>query len=444
MKYAEQIRTTNGGWWQLLLFWRRRINKQKATLISAYAPTIDKSLRIKGSVLWATRHTYHSIGKSEKLIILGDFNARVRTDHNTWSGVMGQQGTGKCNSNGLLQTCTAHELIITNTLFRLPTRNKTMEEWCMWRQSEKVNVWGRVLDWPQTTIGVQAQEDKCHQAEGQVRQWGPTTRAWRRASWVVLWISYNWGRLSSVQRHDPWHSFSAHRAHHAEKPGLVWWKLWRKQGHARREESSSQNLPTRPIICSQKYSFHQHLQDSTNQIKQDLWLAAKADEIQKYADTYDSKRFYDALKAVYGPQSSRTSPLLNVNATTLITDKPAILNRWAEHFGAVLNRPADINAEAIACLPQVETNQATLYWKSPRCRCHPCRSIQAWWWHHRRMWDEEVIPQNAFIIRLYKKGNRQLCDNYRYIVEQITCIFGVNRANCDTSTKVGIGHLYGH
>ena len=35
-----------------------------------------------------------------------------------------------------------------------------------------------------------------------------------------------------------------------------------------------------------------------------------------------------------------------------------------------------------------------------------------------RMWDEEVIPQhlkNAAIIHLYKKGNRQLCDNYRGI-----------------------------
>ena len=85
---------------------------------------------------------------------------------------------------------------------------------------------------------------------------------------------------------------------------------------------------------------------------QDSWLAAKADEIQKYADTHDSKRFYDALNAVYGPQSS----LLNADGTTLITDKPAILNRWAEHFSAVLNRPADINAEAIARLPQVETN----------------------------------------------------------------------------------------
>ena len=45
-----------------------------------------------------------------------------------------------------------------------------------------------------------------------------------------------------------------------------------------------------------------------------------------------------------------------MDGTTLITDKPAILNRWAEHFSAVLNRPADINAEAIARLPQVETN----------------------------------------------------------------------------------------
>ena len=89
---------------------------------------------------------------------------------------------------------------------------------------------------------------------------------------------------------------------------------------------------------------------------QDSWLAAKADEIQKYADIHDSKRFYDALKAVYGPQSWITSPLLNVDGPTLITDKHAILNRWAEHVSAVINRPADINAEAIARLPQVETN----------------------------------------------------------------------------------------
>ena len=93
----------------------------------------------------------------------------------------------------------------------------------------------------------------------------------------------------------------------------------------------------------------------------DSWLSAKADEIQGYADRHDTKRFYEALKlvkAVYGPQSSGSSPLLSADGTTLLTlaDKKLILERWAEHFVSVLNRPASINDEAIARLPQVMIN----------------------------------------------------------------------------------------
>ena len=175
---------------------------------------------------------------------------------------------------------------------------------------------------------------------------------------------------------------------------------------------------------------------------QDSWLAAKADEIQKYADTHDSKRFYDALKEVYGPQSSSTSPLLNVDGKTIITDKPAILNRWADHFSAVNNISADIKAEAIARLPQVETNtdldrppseeEVKKAIKQLSTEKAPgADAIHADVHKHGDdtllqkltdlfclMWDEEVVPQqlkDASIIRLYKKGNRQLCDNYRGI-----------------------------
>ena len=35
---------------------------------------------------------------------------------------------------------------------------------------------------------------------------------------------------------------------------------------------------------------------------QDSWLNQKAEEIQNYADKNDMKRFYDAIKTVYGPQ----------------------------------------------------------------------------------------------------------------------------------------------
>ena len=103
-------------------------NKQKATLISAYAPAMTNPEEVKDQFYEQLDALIAAVPKSEKLIILGDFNARVGTDHHTWSGVIDQQGTGKCNSNGilLLHTCTAHELLITNTLFRLPTRNNVI------------------------------------------------------------------------------------------------------------------------------------------------------------------------------------------------------------------------------------------------------------------------------------------------------------------------------
>ena len=89
---------------------------------------------------------------------------------------------------------------------------------------------------------------------------------------------------------------------------------------------------------------------------QDSWLSSKADKIQSFADRKNMKKFFDALKTVYGPQSSETTPLLSADRTNLLTDKEAILKKWAEHFDSVLNRPSSINDDALNRLPQVECN----------------------------------------------------------------------------------------
>ena len=90
--------------------------------------------------------------------------------------------------------------------------------------------------------------------------------------------------------------------------------------------------------------------------KQDSWPSSKADEIQSFADRKAIEKFFDALKTVYGPQSSGTNHLLSADGTSFLTDKNASFKRWAEHFDGVLNRPSSINDDAMNRLPQVECN----------------------------------------------------------------------------------------
>ena len=90
---------------------------------------------------------------------------------------------------------------------------------------------------------------------------------------------------------------------------------------------------------------------------QDSWYSKKAVEIQSYTDQHNTKRLYEAIKALYGPQPSGSPPLLSADGTQLFTERNQILERWAEHFDSVLNRPASINDEAIARLPQVAINE---------------------------------------------------------------------------------------
>ena len=68
------------------------------------------------------------------------------------------------------------------------------------------------------------------------------------------------------------------------------------------------------------------------------------------------KKFQDALKTIYGPKKSGATPLLSADGSTLLTDKDAILKRWAEHFNSVLNRQSSVNDNAINRLPQIKFN----------------------------------------------------------------------------------------
>ena len=70
------------------------------------------------------------VPKEDKLILLGDFNARVDSDCRLWNSITGKEGVGKANSNGilLLSKCAEYDLVITNTLLR--QRNMSRRHGC--------------------------------------------------------------------------------------------------------------------------------------------------------------------------------------------------------------------------------------------------------------------------------------------------------------------------
>ena len=128
---------------------------------------------------------------------------------------------------------------------------------------------------------------------------------------------------------------------------------------------------------------------------------------------------------------------------SLISDKEKILERWAEHFESVLNRPSNFNEEAIDRLPQVpvvgsladpptEAEDAKAIkrlssGKAPGADSIPAgvyaaggpKAIESLTSLFTTMWTKEKLPQefkDATIIHLLKcKGSRNSCDNYRGI-----------------------------
>ena len=66
-----------------------------ATIISAYAPTMTNPDETILAFYEDLESSLKTVPKEDKLFLLGDFNARVGTDHLAWSEVFGNHGIRK-------------------------------------------------------------------------------------------------------------------------------------------------------------------------------------------------------------------------------------------------------------------------------------------------------------------------------------------------------------
>jgi len=87
-----------------------------ASLFSCYAPILAALQADKECFYEQVDRAVQAEPHKVKVLVLGDFNARVGKDYNLWHKVLGRHGLGKENSNGtmLLDLCVKHGLVVSH------------------------------------------------------------------------------------------------------------------------------------------------------------------------------------------------------------------------------------------------------------------------------------------------------------------------------------------
>ena len=455
------------------------LDKSYVTLISIYAPTMTNPEENKERFYQQLDEAIQKVPKQDKLILLGDFNARVGTSSDLWHGIIGKHGIGQENSNGklLLTLCSQHKLAITNTFFQLKDHHKTTwmhprsKHWhqidhIICRQSDvqdfritramrgaecstdhvllrsKVNIQVKKKRRPQGKKPPKKLDVRKMKTQETIENLqNNLSERLEHLTFRQGEIENNWAELRQQVSEAALETLGTMKRHHQD---------WFDENDDEIEALLNDKYVAHKIwltdkTCSSKHNnFKQarsKLQRRLREMKDDWWKK-KAEEIQMYADTKNTKMFYSSLKEVYGPRQVSTAPIKDIEGE-LLTDKQDIDKRFAEHFEQLLNRPSAIDPEAINEIPARKVNNQIDELPTVSEVSKAINELQSGkaagpdgippeifkgggpvlverlTEFLRLCWNDGNLPQDlkdARIVHLYKgKGDRSSCDNYRGI-----------------------------
>jgi len=335
-------------------------------------------MKKKNTFYAALRSTFQHVPRTDKLLLLGDFNARVGANDQVRQTVIGRHGVGKSNNNGLrlLEVCSEFSLCITNTMFQLQNKFKT--SWMHprskhWHLTDFVVVRGSDLRDVKITRAMRGAD--CWTDHRLIRsQLSMRVRPPSRMKQPCKRLNTN--ALLTEEVRGYFQRTLNHQLEELSKPseGLLnattltseWESITDTilstskstlgVMHKRHQEWFGANRKEIHTILYEKNSAYKaHLQQPKSTVHYQRWIRirsqvqhhlcemhnswwmTKAQDIQEHASNNNITAFYEALKSVFGPIRCSFCHAKDSSGTFLIKERDGILLQWAEHLNTLLN-----------------------------------------------------------------------------------------------------------
>ncbi|XP_068714290.1 uncharacterized protein [Montipora foliosa] len=373
-------------------FWQGKSAEHHGPIsfISAYAPTLTSTPEAKDEVYSNLNVVIKNIPNNEQLVLLGDSNARVGADQDSWPSCLGSFGVAKVNDNGqrLLEFCSYHGLCVTNTFFqtkpqhRVSWRHPRSKHWhqldmiivrrtslkhvlltrtchradcdtdhslvcCKIRLTPKTLHRAKPQGKPRINTIKMQQEAKIEEFAKTFEEAISTKNPQSTAldTWIHLRECIHTSALAifgkMTSRSSDWFD-----AKSAEMTPVI-----EAKRAALTEYKRSPSEKTLKTLSAARSKVQQTARKCANEYWQEL-----SRNIQTAAETGNIRGMYDGITKALGPTQSKTAPLKSISGE-VITDKGKQMERWVEHYSELYSREnsvVDSALDAIEPLPIME------------------------------------------------------------------------------------------
>ena len=414
--------------------------------------------------------------KGDQLVLMGDLNARVGRDANSWRGVIGRQGEETLNGNGrrLLDLCAVNELVILNTLYQHKEIHKftweskgrglkSIIDYFIVRRALRPGVTDvRVIRGAEVgsdhhlllmKLRLKVQRPKRHTEAGKCRL--KVHRLESREAKVkyqqelrrLQWQMKDMYGGEDVER--AWKQFRLAVIGGAERV------VGRSRNRQQKKATTWWSEEVRAVIKSKKNLYKKALNAKTTEAWEEYKKANKeAKKVVREAKERDwirwgeqlQRNFVENKRAFWKKVKAKGAIGINVGIEckdgTLLTEKDEIMCRWREHFSELLGseqeeegvigegmsrRVIEDGSELLAEITKEEIRRCVGKLKKRKAEgvcgisgelLKAGGEVVIEWLSsiYNMVWRTGAVPedwQRAIIVPIHKKSSRRKCGNYR-------------------------------